>query len=579
MFNRLIRCLVREDGNFPFPLCNGSQRGISFYKHEYPGQIPPAPLLQRGECRFNLRFPGAMIKCAAVMRGALTWVLVQLLLAMAVMLPFDETASAAFSATPWNEWAASPANWITWPTVGTSAAPVAVPRDNFQLIGSGTFTPGATGGMEVSAKMISGDKWITLGKETVGTLGISNQQISSAMQHFPANAMYVFAQYSPENATGHIEIQKVEKAPNGQVLVYQAEFTPWSGELWKAQGKYRTAAEIAAGASGYNPFAIFAGATTDPLFHNIGWQAMMVAVGHAMRHYGAAYGFVAVDQPSITQSTSTDSSLFSTTVTTTVDGYAKPLWYVATAMEATPSGQTGQICVTGGAGATTSGCDDSAHVAIAGVMFSPWQGGNMPQDQNLLYQYVNSQSSWNVLFFTVLFMIVTWGMAAFLAPDLIVAAGGDAAFAGGAAGGYAIASTVFGSGGSILQSQQGFFGATGNGWEAAVAPQNLVQQGLMNAVEADHVAPQIGNSGLSGVKTLYAGQCGAGFTVGQCRQMGLDPGVLWRPDSYAEYNSTKAMRQRYQSCIALGDQGGLGYAPGSAEAEQCAAPALQAIQP
>ena len=157
-------------------------------------------------------------------RRWLGWCMVQLLLATAVMLPFDVTCQAA-GYYP---------NWVAWP--GTS---ISVPQDNFTLVGQETFAPNATGGVGVSKQMLSGDKWITLGKETVGTLGITSQQISSAMHRFPKNTMYVFAQYSPENASGRISIQKVENTPNGIVTVYQADFTPWNGELWRAQGKYR----------------------------------------------------------------------------------------------------------------------------------------------------------------------------------------------------------------------------------------------------------------------------------------------------------------------------------------------------
>lgn len=533
---------------------------------------------------------------------SVVWFLIQTFLVVAVGWPAMQTASAGTSVwskpaptvdtqsdpSPyaWHNWVQVPAHWVDWPAVGMAAGSVSVPKDNFSLLGEGRFRPGATGGLNVSTEMYTGDKWITLAQETIGTAGISSQSISNAMRHFPGNAAYVFAEYSPENATGRIVVQRVEKMPSGLIRVWQADFTPWSGQLWAAQGKYRSSAEIAAGAAGHNPLALFEGSVQDPLFHNLSWGAMMVATGHAMRRYGAALAFIAVDKPSVSQSSSSSSSLFSNTVTTTVSGYVQPQWYVATPMEATPAGQTAQICVTGSTAATTTSCDDPAHIAIAGVMVSRWQGGNMPAAQDLVYQYTNSQSGWNVLFFTLIFAIVTWGVASALDAGLIAAgntgliasAGGDAAFLGGMAGGYAMASTVFGSGGSLLQTQQGFFGSTGNGWADQMIPQSAVQAGIMNAVEANHVATPMGNGGLGATDALYTGGCGAGFTVAQCRQMNLDPGTIWRPDSYAEYNSTKAMRQRYQTCTASVAQGGLGLQPGSVAAEQCAAPATGVIQ-
>lgn len=489
-------------------------------------------------------------------RRWLGWCMIQLLLATAVMLPFDVTSAVA--------------SWVNWP--GTS---VAVPQDNFTLVGQSTFTPNPTGGILASTEMLSGDKWITLGKETVGTLGITSQQISSAMHRFPKNTMYVFAQYSPENASGRITIQKVEKAPNGSVTVYQADFTPWNGELWRAQGKYRDASEIAANASGHNPFANFAGALTDPVFHNIQWQAMMVAVGHAMRHYGAAFGFVALIKPSHTQNISHSGGGFlslTTTSTTTVTGYAQPVWYVATAMDASPTGQTGQICVTGGNVSTTS-CDNPAHVAIAGVTFNQWSGGNMPQNQDQIYQYVDTQSSWNVLAYALLATALTMGAVAVVAPELFTGSGMLLAGAGGAAV-YLGSNLIFNGTGNLTQAQNGFLGTTGNGWvqsEASAATGPFEPTFLSDIKQRADVPAGSGNS-LSGVKQLYSGACPANITLTQCGS--LDSGTMWRPESYKEYNSTLATRQRYQYCTAPAPNG-MGLT-GSA-AEQCAAPATQPV--
>ncbi len=522
------------------------------------------------------------------LQRGLVWMVMQVLLASTVMWPAEPAMAwskpapvndtlADPSPLAWHNWAAVTDNWTSVRPVGGGVA-VPVPKDNFQLFGQGSFSPGATGGFQVSTEMFSGDKWITLAQESVGTAGISSRQISNAMQHFPRNAAYVFAQYSPENATGRVTVQKVEKTPDGKIRVWQADFTPWSGQLWAAQGKYRSASEISAGSSGYNPFVNFAGATTDPVFHNLNWEAMKVVVGHAMRRYAAVFGFVAVDQPSVTQTSSSSSSLFSTTVTTTVTGYVSPKWYVATPMEATPSGESGQICVTGGNAGSTIACDDPAHIAIAGVMFSVWQGGNMPAGQDLIYQQTNRQSGWNVLFFTVLFGVITWGLASVLAPEMVAGLGGDLTFAGGAAGSYGMASTVFGSGGSLMQTQQGFFGATGNGWQSRMIPTSSVQANMMAIIQANHVAVPMGSGGLSATNALYSGACGVGFSVSQCQRAGLDPGTIWRPDSYAEYNSTKALRQRYTTCTTAISQGGLGLVIGSVAAEQCAAPVAGVIQ-
>ncbi len=514
-------------------------------------------------------------------RRVIGWFLIELLLATAILLPFNETANA--SATDWSNWAADPAHWISHPPIGAWASAVSVPTDNFTLFGAGTFMPGATGGVGASTQMISGDKWITLGRETVGTAGVSNQQISSAMEKFPKNAAYVFAQFSPSNATGRIVIQKVEKMPNGSIQVYQADFTPWSGELWKAQGKYRSPSEIAAGDPGYNPFEIFKGAQNDPLFHNVGWDAMQVAVGHAMRHYGATLGFVAVSNVTHTQQTSSESiSLgFRNKVTTIVNTYNQPQWFVATPIEAASLGNTtGQICV--GAGTTATSCDGiTEHLVTAGAAFSPWSGGNMPQNQDLMGTYVNSQSSWNVLFFTLLVVVLTAGFAAVLTPEIAAV---DAAAVGGEVGsGYALASTVFGSGGSLLQSQERLLGATGNGWvgqmTATGSPfEQQIENGTMAAVNNRFIGAPLGSGNSSATDALYMGNCAKNSTVAQCQAAGQDPGTIWRPDSYAEYNGTKAMRQRNTACTTLANQQNLQGDARRIWIEQCAAPAVGAIQ-
>jgi len=414
------------------------------------------------------------------------------------------------------------------------------------------------------------NKWITLGKENTGLLGGTNAQVTSRAEKQANNATYIFAQYSPSNAVGRIIVQKVERAPDNSMNVYQAAFTPWNGEQWKSAGKYRSQTEIDNHMPGYNPFAIFAGAQTDPLFHNISWEGFKVAVGHAMRKHHAILSYVMQENPRMNQFQTTDSDLFSSTVTTTVQGFASPIWYVGMPMEAGwVGGETGQICANSTAGATTTSCDDPAHVAIAGVMFERWKGGNMPANEDLMYQWVNSQSSWNVFFFALILAVVTFGVGLAMLPMM------TALYTALAVGiGYAII-----SGGNLTAAQQGLFGQTGNGWVQPLVASSQQQQGLMTSVVNNMVNPVTGTGGMTGEDNLYRGNCGLGFSVSQCKAMGQDPGTTWRPDSYAQYNSTYAMRQRLKSCTTPVIQGGMGYAVGSVQAEQCAAPVVAPMQP
>lgn len=74
-----------------------------------------------------------------------------------------------------------------------------------------------------------------------------------------------------------------------------------------------------------------------------------------------------------------------------------------------------------------------------------------------------------------------------------------------------------------------------------------------------------GTDGLTATDALYKGGCAAGWTVGQCQQANLDPGMMWRPDSWNQYQGVRAKRQRMAYCTGV-----LGYS--GVTAEQCAAP-------
>lgn len=447
-------------------------------------------------------------------------------------------------------------DWLTVLAVGSGTL-VSVPKDDFTLLGQGSFSPGTAGGLSVVMQMIQGDHWITLGQETVGTLGISSQQISNAMRSFPRTSAYVFAQYSPANATGRITVEKVEKLPNGVLQVYQSNFTPWSGEWWKAQGKFRTPSEVASNAIGYNPFEAFKGAQTDPLFHNVAWSGMLVAVGLAMRHYRANVAYIAAAHPIVTPLIITSGGLLTTTTTTTLQGYVYPRWYVATPMAAVGvlPGMDASFCVR-----NLTSCDAPEHVVDAGISASPWKGGNMPSTQDLIYSYQTSQTSWTVLAFTILITVFTAGFGDILIPAA-----------------YATLNTVLGPGGPVTQGKNGMFGSVETGSTAAQAASGPVQAQMMQNVETRFMANPMGQGGtITATDALYDGShtanpCQDGLTVAQCLSQGLDPGTIWRPDSYVEYNNTAEMRQRYNNCVQQGLSG--------AAARQCAAPQTQAIVP
>ncbi|OZA23152.1 MAG: hypothetical protein B7X91_14040 [Hydrogenophilales bacterium 17-64-11] len=211
-----------------------------------------------------------------------------------------------------------------------------------------------------------------------------------------------------------------------------------------------------------------------------------------MRHYGAMFGFIAVSQSRTTQTQSSSGGFFKKTITTTVKGWGKPEWYVATPVELQQeNAQTAAICVSATQTASeTTSCDDPAHIAISGVSVSPWKGGNMPMDEEMVYKWVHKQSSWSIAFFAVVLAVVTWGIAAVLVQGLPALAGGCFGDALGAVAGvaYGVASTAMYSGGGIAQAQKGFFGSTGNGvFKVDLGSMSVQSKGLAGAIQQAHL--------------------------------------------------------------------------------------------
>jgi len=497
-----------------------------------------------------------------------------IILMMSVGMPGMATANTSeWIASPsgsisarWASHASDSSKWINY--AGTT---VPVPRDNWRNLGTAVWD--RSGGFDLN--MIDGERWITLGRADAGSLGLSSREISDRMSRFPANASYVFAAYSPENGELSVEVHRIEKRPDGVIYIDQADFTPWHGEKWKAAGKYRTAAEVTFGATGYNPFENFKGASSeDPVFHNISWTGAQVAIGHAMRHYGAMIGFIAVSQSHTTQTQSKSGGFFKKTVTTTVKGWVKPEWYIATPVELQQeNAQIASICVAATQTATeTTSCDDPAHVAISGVSVSPWKGGNMPMDEEQVYQWTHKQSSWTIAFFAVILAVVTWGVAlalTYAAPALMnaitLSTGLGSAGLGAVAGvAYGVASTALHSGGGITQAQKGFFGSTGNGvFKVDLGSMSVQSKGLAQGVRNKHVLSGWGSNTTSSQK-LFKGGCAENKTVEECVNAGQDAGQMWRGDTYQEVNTTLDMRARYAACKSAGLTG--------AALQQCAAP-------
>lgn len=125
-------------------------------------------------------------------------------------------------------------------------------------------------------------------------------------------------------------------------------------------------------------------------------------------------------------------------------------------------------------------------------------------------------------------------------------------------------STALHSGGSLTQAQEGLFGSTGNGvLTVDLGAMSAQAQGLAQGVQNKHIRSAQGYN-LGGSQTLFKGNCPEAYTVAQCTAAGLDPGTMWRGDSYHEVNTTLEMRTRYDDCKLAGET--------DADLQRCAAP-------
>lgn len=470
-------------------------------------------------------------------------------------------AGASGVNSSWATHAAKSSSWVSMANNRGYGQSVLWPKDNYTKIGEMTWARDATNPNEAAMnwKMIEGERWITNGREDIGKAGISSAQMSSRIDAFPKTAAFVFAAYSPESAELVIEMQKIEKTPLGQIVVYRGDFTPHHGEFWRWKRDFMTPVEASdITRVGYNPFQNFRGANTDPVFHDCDWKCANVAIGFAMRYSQAHVAWVASDKTRFTQRTKKSGGFIKKKVTTYIDAYAKPQWFVATAVELQPEGGMHSICVvnTGVAtNGTTSTCDRTEHMATSGISMVEWTGGNMPDTEEKVYSYVHSKSSFTVIAFTILTFAVTWGLAAVAATAI----GSGAAAIGssisalqvGLLGAGLYAGVAVLGGASLTTAQAGWAGSTGNGvLTPDYGSMDQHQQRLVQGVKNKQINSRVG-TGLAGVKSLYSGNCAESYTSAQCKAAGLNPGAMRRPDTYIESNTTLQMREAETRCKTL----------------------------
>ncbi len=209
----------------------------------------------------------------------------------------------------------------------------------------------------------------------------------------------------------------------------------------------------------------------------------------------------------------------------------------------------------------------------------------MPSAEQQVYQTSTSQSSSSIFSFAIItFVLVvaavfTAGAALAAFPALAAAVGptvtaaivgADVISVGAVVAGTYAAGSVVASGNAstpITSAQQGYAGSVGFGTPPPPS------SGIQAAADAATTQLQISNhpdtSGLTGNQLMFQGTCPEALTVQMCRQAGLNPGNMWRPDSYAQMKLPVLYGERWDGCVAAGYQGAALF--------QCAGPTADPV--
>ncbi|MCC7005041.1 MAG: hypothetical protein IT497_00175 [Ottowia sp.] len=460
----------------------------------------------------------------------------------------------------------SEADWIEHCVDTNCVTKVSAPRINWSEVAR---APSARLEATIDHRNVQGDGWITRANEAAGMLGLSADQVSNAVFRGAGQRPIVVAHFLAEKNMARIYIYKVQHRPSGMNHVMVGDFSPHFGESWAAKRYFMSEHEKGNYYdAGNNPFASNRGANTDPVFYNMSWAAVQVAVGRAMIETNAGIGVIVVPKSRFDQRTHTSGNWFRKRTKTTIDAYTKPLWFIASPVELQPRGQIAVICAV-----NESPCD-AGHRVSSGVSVEQWRGGSLPGNEDHTYHWEKSSSSFSVLTVALVVAVVVTGGAMAAGLPLFAAAGGAAAHAGtatigaasiGTASGaiYATSQTALAHGGPVSQADPIFSNAR-QSYAAPNNPGSEQAQGLANNLEQQVIKKPM-NQGLSAIKEWYLGNCPAEYQAGQCRLNGMDPGNIPRPDSWNQPRITQQLRDRYDRCVLIG------HAPGVAAAK-CAAP-------
>src|SRR5574340_353226 len=425
--------------------------------------------------------------------------LLPFLVFMSLMVPAQQAAAAGCLLSDYATYVGKNPDCAT---VNVGTEKVTYPRLKWTLRSEIAIKP-APG--EKGLSFEAGDRKIVLNNRAAQALNLLGADVSSLLAKYSKNAPIVFARYSPSTADLRIDAFKIEKLANGKVGVYSATFGPHQGDMWKVSQAYLSPSERLSGAVGLNPFEQFKGA--DDVFHGIAMDGVQVAMGHAMRYFNAAVGFLASADMRFDQRKETSGGWLKKKTKYIVEGFAKPHWYVATPASFQPFGTTTAICAVKG----EANCQ-TEHIAPSLIALSEFQGGNMPMTEDMLYHWEQTKSGFTFLSFIIMAFVVAYATALLfngtMLSTLVNAAtglpvgGSPLAIASFEAGVYAGGSLIVSGGGALTGVQQGYYGKIGS--DGSFAPpeaSNEHQAGLNSAVKTRQTEADI-TAGMTGVVQL-----------------------------------------------------------------------------
>lgn len=418
-----------------------------------------------------------------------------------------------------------------------------------------------------------GDNIKNLANKSALFTNLDASSLANSIATFPVNVPYVMARYNPIDATLQIDLFKLEKsavAGGYKKEMYQATFGPAQGEMWKASRSYISPADYRAGLKpGVNPFSRFQ-AVGDDIFHGISLNGAQVAIGHAMRAAGAPLALLAVAQPRTEVTSRTENAgWFSKRTTTTVHGYAKPVWYIAqsNSTQSTSNSMTAAaFCASNPTIDSSSGTDKCQvyDVAVSGVSFEQVSGGTFLDNEDYMgVLFEKEQTGLSFLGGLVLAVIGSFALVS-LGPLLGATAGTAGSF--GTTGAFlasqgAISSTMSLAasiaveagasalsmavlGGANLDSTlnmgpEAFLGFASVKSGVSVSQNNGEITNVLNArVSGVTLGGSAPTAGLSAVRGTILGGCALNSLAGQC----ADNGVLPKSDQILEQNTFKFIR-------------------------------------